>query len=382
MTKRFKILTFVVLIVLAVSCVEEYWPEINKYERLLVVDGFLTNSDDSTIVRLSYSSSLEGEAPESVTGASVYIDDSNGNIVDLVEIKPGKYIVESDIFKGKVGVSYKLIIALENGSVYESGYCELLPPAAIDSVYAIVEYKDVSGLTHRMEGLQFYIDNHSYADDTCNYLWRLTQTYKYNSSFTLDYMFAGQYIAVNNPDSLMTCWRTKQVDDIFTYSTAFLNEPVLNKYPLVYTSSETKLLSVRYSLLTEQLRISREDYLFWDAVKQQAGSFETLYAQQPVQVSGNMRNIDDDSEVVLGNFTVGGSTMKRIYVDRPPLTFYYSICDPDFESMMMVGASPPSRWPIFITEIPGMGMALGASDVCFDCRLEGGLLTKPEFWED
>ena len=38
------------------SCIEKYWPEINKYDSVLVVDGLLTNGSDTTVIYLSLSS--------------------------------------------------------------------------------------------------------------------------------------------------------------------------------------------------------------------------------------------------------------------------------------------------------------------------------------
>lgn len=383
MIKRYLVILILAASCILNSCVDEYWPEIQKYDNVLVVDGFLTNSDDTVTVNLSRSISLEEGKYESVTGAEVSIYDNEGTQSFLYEINSGKYIVDDPSFKGIIGKEYQLHIKLANGEIYNSDFCKLKKGDPIDSVYSEIEYNDINQPGYLPQGLQFYIDSHNPENDTSYYLWRMWQTYKYQASFTLDFIFEGQYNAVGNPDSLRTCWRTKRVSEIFTYSTKNLDESKLIKYPLVFTSTDTKMLSIRYSLLVEQLSISDDDFVFWDALKVQGASQDNLYTQQPVQIRGNIVNKNNPDEVVLGNFTVAGVTKKRIYENRPSeLTFYYTICDPDFESMMMVGASSPTFWPIYITNIPGEGMALGGSDVCFDCRLEGGSLTPPEFWTE
>ena len=383
MIKWYNILLTLVLLSGLVSCVEEYWPNIDKYENLLVVDGLVTNGVDTTVVSLSISTSINDSKLLPLSGAQVYISDQDNVMSQLIEMEIGSYKIPASEFIGKVGDSYQLHINHPNGNKYVSDISTLLEPSPIDSVYSSPDSYELTNGDHPVVGLQFYIDNHGLTADTCNYLWRLSQTYKYQSSFTLDYIWEGAMIQVENPDSLRTCWRTKPVQQIFTYSTRYLDNTKITKFPLNFVSTDTKMLSMRYSLFVEQLTIEDRAFSFWDALQKQNISQENLYTQQPVQIRGNVRNVLDEDEVVLGYFTVAGVTKKRVYVNRPAsLTFYYSVCDPDFESMMMVAASTPTFWPIFITNIPGAGMALGASDVCFDCRLEGGGLNPPNFWEE
>lgn len=365
------------------ACVDKYWPEIDKYENLLVVDGMLTNDDDPTVVKLSISTALDRTQITPVTGANLHLSTLTGNsFIYFTETEPGTYQVIDPSFKGEINQWYQLYIELQDGRQYASDLCKLEAPSPIDSVYGIAERQEIAGYDHDLQGIQFYIDNHSPNADTSYFLWRCTQTYEYKATFTLDYIWEGYPIAVGNPDSLQTCWRTKNVDEIFTYSTKNLTTPVITHYPINFTSTETKMLSIRYSLLVNQLNISQSAFNFWDALRQQNIEQGSLYTRQPIQIRGNIQNLDNPDEPVLGYFTVAGITKKRIFTNRPSsVQFYYPICEPDFETITMIGASTPLFWPIYITDIPGKGWAMAASDVCFDCRLEGGELTPPDFWE-
>ncbi len=365
------------------ACVDEYWPEITDYENLLVVDGIMTNNDDTTTIYLSRSSSLDYSIFNPVQNANVSIVSDHGTTGFLWEREPGEYLLTDPSFERKLGKSYNLSIILEDGSAYESGFCLMSEPDPIDSIYTEIEYQNSSNPEYVPQGLRYYIDNHSVVHDTSNYLWRIWQTYKYKASFTLDFLWEGQFVEVEDPDSLMYCFRTRKVHEIFTYSNKYLDEPRLISYPLVFTSTETKILSIRCRTLVEQINISNEDYTFWEALRKQEENQGSLYSHHPIQVKGNITNINDKSEVVLGNFTVGGSSFKSMYVNRPTkLNFYYTICDPDFDGMMFIYDFGPETWPVFVTDIPGQGMALGATEFCFDCRLEGGSLTPPDFWSD
>jgi len=361
------------------SCVDKYWPEIDKYESALVVDGLLTNGDDTTIVYLSISSSVNNEEFIPVSGSQLYIIDESQIEYHFTETSSGTYKILDNTFSGNVGSSYQLHITLPNGKKYESDICRMPKPTPLDSVYGLIESHQIPNSDEYLDGVQFYIDNYFNLSDTTYYLWRLSQTFEYQSSFNIDFIWNGSiFDPYSNPDSLRTCWYTSPVNNIFTYSTKYIDKPELIGFPLNYVSSVSKTLSIRYSLLVNQLSISEEAFKFWDALRQQNIEKGNLYSQQPFQIRGNIKNVNDAEEPVLGYFTVAGVSKKRIYINRPPLVFHYDECVPDFEGMRFIRFEPG---PIYIVNVEG-AKAMGNSDICFDCRLEGGSSTPPFFWQN
>lgn len=375
------IIIFSFLLFSIASCIEEYWPEIDKYEDLLVVDGLLTNGSDQVVVNLSISSPIYKDEFIPLSNGELYITDENQAITDLVEMEPGIYQVTDSSFRGQVGNKYQLHISLPNGQNYISDVSSLPTPSPIDSVHWIVESPQLSNNNHDFPGIQFYIDNHSNTADTCYYFWKLSQTYKFKSSFDIDYVWRGKLIPFPKPDSLRTCWRTTPVNNIFISSTEYLNPPELRNFPLYFVSTETKMLSIKYSLLVKQLTISKETYDFYNKLLEQNDDQGNFWSRQPVQILGNMHNVNNPEEPVLGYFMVAGVDEKRVFVNRPSLPFYYEECTPDFESVKYISYEPPSSWPIYIDDLMFLGLAMAQSDACFDCRLDGGSLTPPDFWE-
>ncbi len=362
------------------SCIDEYWPALDKYEHVLVVDGLLNNGDNPVLINLSYSSGLDTQLIEPVIGGELYILDENQLETPLIETEPGTYVAADSDFKGVVGKSYQLHIHLSNGQDYVSNLCSLLTPSPIDSVYGIRETHASDVYNETEYGIQFYIDNHSdNINDTSYYIWRLTQTYKYMAAFTLDYLWEGEFIPYPNPDSLRTCWKTTTPPNIYLQSTKYYDIPVLKQIPLNYVSTETKALSIRYSLHVKQLTVSKDTYDFYNILQQQNADQDNLYSKQPYQVRGNVVNINNPDEPVLGYFIVAGVTEKRIYIKRPVLEFHYYVCDPDVESMYYIRWEPKYKWPIYITVTENGAMAMAPRRSCFDCQKEGGTLTRPVF---
>ncbi len=364
------------------SCIDKYWPNVDKYEHVLVVDGLLNNGDNPVLVKLSYSSSINTQLVEPVTGAELYITDEQQMETPLIESEPGTYVAADSTFRGVVGKSYQLHIHT-NGQEYVSNLCNLPAPSPIDSIYSIRETHASDVYNETVYGIQFYIDNHSdYINDTSYYIWRLTETYKYMAAFSIDYLWEGEFIPYPNPDSLRTCWKTSTPQKIYLQSTKYYDLPVLKKIPLNYVSTETKALSIRYSLLIKQLNVSKDAFDFYYILQQQNADQEDLYSKQPYQVRGNIVNTKNPDEPVLGYFIVSGITEQRFYLDRPNILLHYYVCVPDTESMRYLKWVPKRFWPIYITIIEGGYMAQAVRMSCFDCRLEGGTLTRPDFWMD
>ena len=82
--------------------------------------------------------------------------------------------------------------------------------------------------------------------------------------------------------------------------------------------------------MVKQLSISEGTFNFYNAIKEQDIEQGNLWTQQPFQILGNMHNVNYSEKPVLGYFIVAGASEKRIFVNRPALTFYYNICPPDF----------------------------------------------------
>jgi len=382
---KFQNIILILLLLALTACVDEYWPELTKYENLLVVDGTITNAPGPYIVKLSISSSVNDSRENPLGGASIIIRYQSGNAETLSEIEKGTYSTSPSGIQGILGSKYRIEITTPDNNNYFSPFTEMKAPVGLDTVYANIEYKYSEELIHDLSGYQFYLDT-KLAETRKNYfMWDLSATYQYNADFLIRFIFNGTLTAFPEADSLQTCWRTYKVQEIYTSSTVDLTEPVITNFPICFISTETRELSIRYSLLVKQYTLNFEDYQFWNSVKKQNADQGGLYTNQPYQIRGNIYNPENPNEIILGNFTVAGVSEKRIFVDKPwMLTMYYPVCeitDVDIENFGTIFLYPPQSWPVYATTTVGGAPAIPAQE-CMDCRKNGGTIVKPDFWID
>jgi len=368
------------------SCKEKYWPLLDKYEDVLVVDGMITNEPGPYTIKLSLSAPLDSAEIIPFPNCQLVISDNVGNTENLTETEPGVYMTSPDGIQGIVGRKYKLQIMTQEGNTYESALEELRAPIEIDSVYGIIEYRQDEKFTYDLVGYQFYLDTEIAEQDTNYFLWRGEATYHYQSDYTIRWYYDGTLNWFHGPDSLYNCWKSYKIARIFTGSTQSLNTPKIDKYALHFVNTETRQLSIKYSLFVRQFTISETAYEFWNGIEEQNSEQESLYATQPFQISGNVYNVDNTAEPVLGYFMVAGISKKRIFMERPPnnIPFHYSVCEldnGDYHSYGQLAMADPVFYPIYAIETPG-GRRAVPSQECVDCRRKGGTITKPDFWID
>ncbi len=381
MTKLFLFITGIIFTL--ASCVEPYWPEM-KSESLqtLVVNAYITDNPVFQYVRLSHPSSLGDQQFDPVNNAAVTVRDDLGNNIPFIFQDEGLYVPQN--FTGIPGRSYKLIIELNDGEIYESDFQVLNAVKHFDSLYYTIDEIPTNDPAINIEGAQFKINYMTGKDSDQYYLFHLEETYEYKPDLLLVYKDVG-----DGPEEVLPndrpparCWKTNRLKQFFVVKTLAGNAHE-QSYPLNFVPFNTRQFSVRYSLLITQVAVSEEVYNLYSEYKQQNNS-GSLYAIQPYSIKGNIHCITNSAEQVLGSVVVGGIYLQRNFFNRPVEgNFTFDECeavtDPQaLGKLMSVGGTPGS--PMYFTEVNnefGWGMP-----ECFFCEMAGGLAAKPDFWID
>ncbi len=189
------------------------------------------------------------------------------------------------------------------------------------------------------------------------------------------------------PDSLSwrTCWITLESPVIYTKDLANVEGNLYRKMPLNYVTNETWHLHYRYSLLVRQYALTWNAFHYWNELGKNLQSQGELFDIQPALTPGNICNVNDDEELVIGYFSLAGASEKRIFVDNVP----------DLDKHIDPKYCMPGQMPRFISRFPvnylPVYIATGYVDgyrktgeihkKCADCReYRGSSHIRPEFW--
>ncbi len=369
------------LALLFTRCVEPYDLEkVNLGSPRLVIEGQITNKAGFHYVNLSESSSPTDPEFIPVSYCVVYLMDEFNNVYPYEETWGGKHRIYLDSLQLLPGRSFKLLVHDQLNNVeYESEWDTIPVAAPIPDVYGVrSDEEQASGET--LNGVQFYVDFEGGAAYSDYYRYEIQETFEYHARYPIDWVYEGSIQRSAIGDAYKICYRDVELQDIFTLTTAPLQADRYPGFPLHHTLEKSEKLNHRYSVLLTQIAMSEASYRYWKAIEENSQRSGGLFDKQPLSIQGNIYNTTQPQEKVLGNFSVTTVLQKRFFFtpDEFGLEGYDRYPCIPFEDPE-ISFVPPSSWPLYM--VASGGSILRADHVCFDCRLSGGTLVKPDFWQ-
>jgi hypothetical protein len=382
--KKFRNILF--LLLLSGSCIYNFDPPSEGYENLLVVEALLSDDDEAFEVGLSRSIPINtgGLVPEA--NAQVSISDNIGNVFDLFEVSPGRYSTTPD-FLSQTGRFYQLHIQTADGNQYESDTVLLRETPPIDSVFYKYEERVTTERVENIPGLQIYLTTHDPNNNTWYYRWEFEETWEFRTKYNSTQIWEDEML-LEREEQINRCWKHAESAWILLATSKNLNEDIISEFPLIYISNATDRLDTKYSILVKQYALSEKSFNYWKELEKINENLGTLFDPQPYQLTGNIHNIYDENDIVLGFFDASSVQKERIFISRGEFQYfvtpnYYANCIdtvggygliPEFilQGFMLVGELPPMG--------PGPPVYQFSSEFCIDCRI-AGTNVKPDFWD-
>jgi hypothetical protein len=359
----------------ALACRETYIaPVVSTKDRYLVVEAFINNGIDSTLISLTRSFSLDDSStlrPE--LNAQVAVEGRDNSSYPIPEIGNGQYGLPGLALNN--ALQYRLHIKTSAGKEYRSDYVDLKVSPPIDSV----------NWRSSDSGLQIYVNTHDPQGTTRHYRWEYQQTWQFNSVYFSNYAYTNHQLIPRTFNNFYTCWKSGGSTNILLGSSDKLSQDEIAGFPLVLIPPSSWMISIKYSILVKQYPLTPEGYAFWSDLQKNSEQLGSIFSPEPSQSKGNIHSVTDTSEMVIGYVEGGTLQRQRIYItpDQIPDWLYSSYdgaCRLD-----TIGNDPKDLMnylggveylPIDLTPFGAVSIS---SSVCADCRLIGTNI-KPSFW--
>ncbi|MEZ5073038.1 MAG: DUF4249 domain-containing protein [Bacteroidales bacterium] len=368
---------------LLASCIDPYVPEITDAQDVLVISGKITDKTGFQEVRISRSSPYNSPEFVPLSGCVVTVSDQEGTMAFYEEAAGGTYRVYlEEPFLG-VGKAYSLQVVTPSGSTYQSTFDTLLACPPVEKLYYEVEARETAVPDEVLPGIQFFNDVSSRPGEAGNFRWVLEESWEYNAPYWPSYIWYGAEIVVNVSDSLYTCYMKEGIQSIFTASNRSLEGTSIKRNPLHFVSNESPRLHLRYGLQILQQSLTDQSYAYWKTMEEQAAEGGSLYETQPVSTVGNVYNVSDGNEKVLGCFYATQEQEAHLLIPNEFdfLTHGFQCKIDTIYSLSGLGRD----YPYFLIgyAVTGTGPPYGYGDKeCFDCKMLGGTKALPEYWYD
>jgi hypothetical protein len=303
-------LLFIGIIFVLSACVDSFSdPALESIkEQKLIVEGQITTDLEKFTVSLSKSKApLDKENPDIIANANIKIVDDLQRQFELPYAGFGVYQTATPQ-RAVVGRSYRVMIEI-NGQKYESLPELVKPVPPIDSLkYQFVENNTLGGykvpsFEIRAEIQDNPIKGDYYRLDWINYQYLTSCQDRVNNDINI-------LIRTNCCDD---CWALKKIygeinvvdDNLFNGKKI---TPVITNVP--YNSRRPFFVEV--SLYST----SAAAYQYWKIVKTQINNVGGIFDNPPAALKGNIKNVSNPAEEVLGFFGASALTRKQVYVLR------------------------------------------------------------------
>jgi hypothetical protein len=375
--KTIFILPFLLLMVFN-GCLEPYAPPaITSAQSYLVVDGSINASDNSATITLTRSQRLDTTgAPEAVSNADVFIEDTDGSTIVLASQSAGVYSATNLALNEDK--TYRLHIGL-NDQTYYSDYVPINQSPPIDSVGWFLEKKgaDLSA--------SVYVNTHGTESQSRYYRWTFQETWIYTAAYFTEVKFVkGQvYPAV---DSTYFCWRTNNSTSIYVGSATQLGQNVINHFPLTTNSFNSLTLRVGYSILVNQFSLTKDAFDYYQQLKSNTENLGTIFGPQPSRFTGNIHSATNAAEPVFGYFFASSVSNKRIFITpyQLPTQTLPAITGYEDCQLFSIGIADVPNYKGGLVFVRSYGFIPEgyylAAPYCVDCRMQGGTNLKPDYW--
>ena len=381
--KNWKI--FLLIVSLSVACKKPYDPGvINSPKSYLIVEGVISTNDTTTI-KISRSVNLSNKGTTNPVNANVSIECDNGDSFGIPATAMGIYKIPG------IGLDparkYRLhITTLDTENDYRSDFVAAKNAPPIDSV----------GFNLTGNGIQIYANTHDEANNTRYYRYDYEETWRFHSRYNSAWKSNGADI-VPRPgnEQIFYCFKSAASTSIVLGSSAKLKQDVVYQLPVTGIESTSEKIELKYSILLRQYALTPEAYKFWQTLKKNTEELGSIFDAEPTQLAGNIHNIHDNSEVVIGYISAGAVSAKRIFIAKEQLpdnfmTVYPYECalDSSFYSDKFSHANTVLINLVSGLEIPVSSFGggprpdgfVGSDKQCVDCTIRGAT-KQPDFWK-
>lgn len=375
---RKKMLLLLCVIILTISCKDVYHPAIIESASFyLVVEGILNSGSGPSEVRLSRTARLYGNGFAPELNAVVTVEGKDNSISVMPSAGNGYY--QSSGLNLIINNEYRLRIKTVNGKEYLSDYVMAKSTPPIDSIIWRQE----------QEGVRLYVNTHDDLENTHYYHWDYDETWEIRSHFYATVIYAPPVVRDRLPgEEVYSCWKYDSSANILIASSEKLQSDIISEAPLKLIPINTERLTVRYSMLLRQYALDKAAYRFYELMKKNTEDIGNLFSPQPTEMKGNIHNISDPSEPVIGYISASTISQKRIFISNSELSYWHFPQDCidtiipntplEFQRVFQYGYLYP--YDKFYSPSGQVVGYYSSYPQCVDCTKRGGNLNRPSYW--
>lgn len=318
---------FVVFPIVFVTCVDPVEPEFEFRDGIVFVEGFVSTNVGASFVSISESVTDFGVyKTTAVTGATVSFKNTNTGEIVLLTENIGSYVPPAN-FEAAVGETWELDIIMSDGAEYVSTPETILEPVVLSDINVSYNpellFREASGKFVPGHSVSVSFDDPGDQENYYYWTWRSFENLDI-CEICKDGIFRNGACVPYSPPGTgpkpyynylcdTECWKIR-----FPESISIFDDQLTNGKTTSDLSVGNVLLYTKEDIVIEvqQFTLTPAAHKYFKVLKDVVDNNSGFNAPPPAALVGNMRNLGDDEEFVLGRFTAASTSVKSIFVDR------------------------------------------------------------------
>ena len=298
---------YLLIILLSLSsCIEPIDLDVERQGGQLFVDGEITNSTRPHVLNLRRSA-VNPRITSPETGALITIFDDQGNAEVLIEQEEGQYYHYGNVVKGEKGRSYHLEIQLPDGSTYRSRPVRIPTYQAQQTIYYDTFYEEELNDNNFVVGnwkVRIFNNVSFPPNEEPIYLrWQMYEVYRITQfiPFPIPFYRTCYPRVYSNTENFV-------LYDGSEIQLSQINDQFINSRTFDFSFNERHYFNVIQSTLNP------EAFTYWQQINQLVNSTGSIFDVPPAAIPGNLYNINDETEEVLGYFEASARDTARLFL--------------------------------------------------------------------
>ncbi len=252
-----------------------------------------------------------------VGGATVFLIDDDGNLLNCPETSPGVYTLFGYLNPQS---HYQLVIDSE-GDRYVSNMQAVPEQPALDSVYGERDYKvSIDGTANSSDAIEKEYGVQLFSDMMQR---GSLSHYRFYGRKVIQYLDTYDTVVMGMPETRpIYIWRSIYPNGIFNIAgpPEYSTEKNISKHPLEFFENEyhkympDTMSFMGWVYIIDQFGINEDSYNYYKDLNQQLGAEGRIFDPVYIQLQGNISCETDPGKVVLGNFEITTYNEARYYI--------------------------------------------------------------------
>jgi Domain of unknown function (DUF4249) len=280
------------------SCVDSVPFPTKSEDGFLSVEGTFHNLADTQFVKL-YRSRGYTSTPNPEINARITVFSEDNKSANYNEIRPGVYAILPQILRGEVGKRYYIEIKTRDGKTYQSEPETMPEPIKPDSISFSAYYREVLssiGFARKERTLRILISTPSKSINSDAFLrWNIKEAFDFISECSITGPYYTCYYSRNMPNANIRIASSKGLQ------LSYIDNLNINEVSLEAFSLQFKRIHYWQVI---QNSISEKAYNYWEKTDKISNQVGSIFDTPPAYVPGNIYNVNDKDEKVLGYFEV------------------------------------------------------------------------------